>query len=470
MKISRSDDRIKTIIIGLLYWCVLIISNTWALQRHFSWAYPLNFNVVKLFVASITVVVLFLFLPQNDTIYSLYLLIALYVIILPMGSVYCCANKSTVYYLSVFVLYLLIEIFVGKIKIRRINIRLNRDRSGVSKIIIVGSILFVAASIVVLFIERGLPGFKALNFRDVYSIREAYVADSIPVTLAKISSQAFIPFLVTISLYRRKYVYTLLLFFAQFLFFLWLAHKAILFSILIMGVGFFLSKAKRRALCFSCIFTGIFALITVLEGVSGDLSNRINFEIYNMYGLIARRGIFVPAYLKQHYYSYFVVEGHSLAGLFGTIISPFLTRLQVPNPYANMSYTKVIGNLYFDGSNANTGMFGGEMAHFGYFGLLIAAICFLVILLCVKESEKICGKTFTCCISIYSIMSLSNGKAMDIICFSPLLLICIILLTFEINSIKINTPYKKRITGDGRATERLLYKQQGIINQNEDIQ
>ena len=103
----------------------------------------------------------------------------------------------------------------------------------------------------------------------------------------------------------------------------------------------------------------------------------------------------------------------------------------------------VIGKQYLDGSSANTGIFGDEIAHFGYFGIIIAGIILLVFLICVKRSEHVNGKVFTCCLTLYLVFGLTDSGVIQIINFSPLLLVVLILWLFELRASEVEEPFRR---------------------------
>ena len=87
--------------------------------------------------------------------------------------------------------------------------------------------------------------------------------------------------------------------------------------------------------------------------------------------------------------------------------------------------------IYENGSNANTGIFGKELAHFGYAGIVVAALCLLLFLLCVKSSEEKNGREFTCGLSLYLVIGFADAGSIAIISFSPLFWVALLLVFFD---------------------------------------
>ena len=180
------------------------------------------------------------------------------------------------------------------------------------------------------------------------------------------------------------------------------------------------------------------------------------------YSLIIRRAIILPAYLKYSYYVFFVNLDNSHVWLFGTFIAPILTRLGIHYPYETMAYTRVIGdNYYLVGSSANTGLFGEELAHFGFLGIVIAGLLLIIFLICVKRCELSNGKAFTCCLTIYTVISLTDAGVIRLIDFSPMFLIALIAYFFEISEYAMPSERKKGISVSYNKTRFKLRRSNG---------
>ena len=217
-----------------------------------------------------------------------------------------------------------------------------------------------------------------------------------------------------------------------------MGNKLTLFGVIVVPGVYFLTKHKELITpVLIKILVASVAVTSLLLGIVRFASPDISRAIVYSFGLLVRRNIFVPAYLKTCYYDFFVVQGKPIIGLFSTIFAPILFWIGVEYPYSTEgSFTQAVGMIYANDSNANTGIFGREVAHFGYFGIIVAAICFIIILSAIKSSEKRNGRSFVLCFTIYNMLLLNNSGSIEIISFSPLLIMVLILWTYDLNKSK----------------------------------
>ncbi len=410
------------------------------MQNHWSEIWPLELNPLKLILASFSVVVMLLLVPSDRSITGLFITIILYIVIFPIGVLYACQDRNTIYFFSVFLCFSLVEFFIQYITPHPVTIK--AETGNTLKTVPFFGIVILLLTIVFIFRERGAPSLSSMDFSITYDIRSSYEISSLTSRLFDITTKAIIPVLIATYFLKKKYYKVLALLLIQFAFFLWLANKTTIFSIGVLIAGFLLAKAKDGTALFSRLMCFGIAGISVLEGLTSQIENGISRIIYFAYSLLVRRTLFLPAHLKYSYYDYFVVKGNPLEVFFGTFIAPILTRLGIYDPYENLSYTKIIGKLYMDmdGSNANTGVFGTEIANFGYLGILVAAVLLLLFLICVKKSEATNGRVFTCCIAIYTVFSFSDSGVIRLIDYSPMLLIALILSFYKIGGAESPKP------------------------------
>lgn len=422
----------KTVAWGLIYWIVLNISYMWALQNHFANSFPRDFDLLRFCIITPVLFTLLNAIPKEKDagIVSFYLIVLIYMVYIPLAVVFVQQSSNYLYIIAVSIVFYFVEKLSGRIKIYHVSVSLHYSMS-VSKLILCFLILLTAAALVQTFGKRGLPDLSALNFSLIYEIRSSNDISETENSLFHLSTKVIIPILIAVAYYKKRRVSILLLLTAQFLFFLWYAHKTTLFSILVIIAAIILSKRENISLLFSRAFTVGIVIITLLEGFNRGISNRFSKIIYTAYSLLIRRALFVPAYLKNCYYDYFVVQDSPHAGLFGTVAAPILTRLKIPYYYQEVSYAKTIGSVYGYGSHANTGVFGRELAHFGFFGIAVAGTCLLLFLLCVRAGEKTNGRGFILCASFYMILMMQDNGAMAIICFSPLLYLSLLCISFD---------------------------------------
>ena len=423
-------NSIKGIRWGILYWLAINLAYFWALQVHWAEDFPATFDILRFFAATAGILLLLILLPKENEITILYLYIILFLVIIPLTVTYVGGQSSGFYVFSVIGVYAGAEIIACHVKLKEVQIDNGRGK-GLSYLLVAGAIIYVAVTVVLLFMKLGVPKTTALNLTKIYEIRETLPVSARLYNMFQMTAKAILPFLLAIALFKKNRREVILLLGVQFLLFLWLANKTTLVSLGVFLFGYYFSKKENTTALFCKAMTiGVLAL-TILEGLNTGEQTGLAKTIASVFSIFIRRTVFVPAVLKGHFFEFFVSMNNELVGLFGTMVAPLLTRMGVYEPYADLTYTKVIGNLYAGGANANTGMFGKELAHFGYLGILVAGVCLILFLLAVKVCESRNGKQFACGISIYIIVSLQDAGSMEIITFSPMLMVFIMLLIFN---------------------------------------
>lgn len=83
--LSRKHTRNKIIFWGLAYWVLLTLSYSWTLQNHWSDSWPLEWNLLKFIIASITIFMMLKLIPNDDSILSLFITIVLYIVVIQIG-------------------------------------------------------------------------------------------------------------------------------------------------------------------------------------------------------------------------------------------------------------------------------------------------------------------------------------------------------------------------------------------------
>ncbi|MBR5418291.1 MAG: hypothetical protein IK109_09750 [Clostridiales bacterium] len=427
---ESSTNSNKLVIWGMIYWFALSLSFAGTLQISFSATFPLDFNIFKFGLATIAVWFMLMQVPRDDSAFSINLLIILYLVVFPIGVIYSCQDRETFYFLSVAICMVLVESLVKKLEPAKFVFG-SRDHN-LSNTFILGFFVLLMLSVFAVYRERGVPGLDSLNFMNTYKIRSSYTLSSLASVLFNMATKAIVPFLIAVFFLKKKYKIVFVLLGVQFVFFLWLANKTTVFSIGVLVIGYIVAKVKNGSLKFSKIMCAGVISISVLENLMTRFSPRLGRYVELAYSITVRRTLYLPGYLKYSYYDYFVINNNPHNGLFGTFVAPILTRMGFSDPYQQMPYTKVIGNEYYlEGSSANTGMFGTELAHFGYFGIFVAAVLIALFLFCVKKCESTNGKIFTCCLTIYTVFSLTDAGAIQMIDFSPMFLIALILYFFN---------------------------------------
>lgn len=443
----------KLLMWGIVYWIALTSSFVCLFQVRLS-TFPIDFSMVKYVVATITVITMLAVIPNDDSAVGFSIIIILYMVVFPIAAMYACYNRESWYYISVFFCIIVVEWFMSHVSTKLVRLRCG-DKN-LSQIVIALSLVILGLTVFVMYIERGAPSLLSLDFSMTYLIRSSYVLSSFASGLFQVTTKAIIPFLIAVCFIKKKYRIVCILLLIQFLFFLWLANKTTLFSIGVFAFGYLIGKSKHSGLMFSKVMSLGMIGISILQGYNIEGEAGLSRIIAYAYSIIVGRAIILPAYLKYSYYDYFVNLENSREWLFGTFFGPFLTRLGIHNPYETVPYTKLIGNNYYlVGSNANTGLFGAELAHFGYLGIYIAGLLLILFLFCIKRCELTNGKAFTCCLTIYTVSSLADAGIIRLIDFSPMFVIALIAYFYEISEHAMETERKKEV---GVSHKRIRFK------------
>ena len=313
----------KLFLSGIFYWISLTISFVYALQVHWSSDFPLHFSILKYCCATISVIIMLYVIPNNESITSLFLITILEMVVLPIAIIYACQDRESLYYVSIVVSFIIVELLVSYRAPSHITYRFNSIN--LSNIVILFSLIVIIITVFSIFRERGVPTLEALNLSRIYEIRSSYTLSKNGLRLFRVTSKTLIPFVLAVCFVKKKYGHIVLLLFMELLFFLWLGHKTVLFEIGILVIAYYISKRKNPAFFFSWSMGVGCILMSVLEGQSLQNERGIGSLIYWGYSLLVRRVLFLPAYLKYCYYDFFVLKDNALEGVWGTFISPIMT-------------------------------------------------------------------------------------------------------------------------------------------------
>ena len=209
-------------------------------------------------------------------------------------------------------------------------------------------------------------GLKYLNFNflNVYLIREES-AKNLPSLFSYFTpsiSKVFIPLMVAISLYKKKYLYTLLGIFSGIMVFGLTAHKGPMFyPLLVFFIYKILDKRSER-------LTGLLFGGYLLSIIAPIVIYFINDSFFAIGSFSFRRVYFVPALLNFFYYDFFSSNPLVL------LSESKLTLGLVDYPYS-LNSSRLIAYLYTKGSlttgGANTGWIGSSYMNFGFSGMLL---------------------------------------------------------------------------------------------------
>ena len=384
--------------------------------------FPKNIDLPRYVNGCIWIIILLLILEWKRKAVEFFLLFLIMFQIIPITVCYEFSYGDTMYYNMLCLLFLLCEMFV----------RGNRKRiyeTGIKKIenYFVALMLFSALFSIVLCLRYyGFPSISVLNFRTVYDFRKTltftigHYADKI----FNLAVTLFLPMLISRSLLKKKYLTGLLLSGIQVAFYLYTGQKTYIMYIPLVIIAIWV---KREG--FHCEFWITSALGLSLFSVF--CSKYQIDKIDDLYDLLIRRVLFLPAYLKFIHFDFF--QNHDFIGLTGAI--PRFLLLDPNNNYVLKPYVFQIGKLYFDAPkmSADTGFFIEGYSRFGYIGMVISFFILTMFFLLIDRFEQKNDYKTTIAYLIVPVYSLTESQIIGSLFFGKWFFVLLILLFYKRN-------------------------------------
>lgn len=285
-----------------------------------------------------------------------------------------------------------------------------------------GAIIFVFA-LVAWYFYSGAFVFFNLNLKDVYEYRADSSAAARIGLLSYIINwvfNSFTLFLISLFLWKKKYLAVILFVAIQVFFFGVSSHKSVLFSpFLVIGVWFlFKNKRSLYVLPLSLLSIVFFSIV-----------------LYASYGYIflgsvfVRRILYVPAYLSYKYFDFFSENEYVFWS--NGIFSSFLT-----DGY-DKPLGQVVGDFIGTGVYANNGFVASGYAHAGLLGLCIYTF-FVVLILRLLDALVLKYRApvwFVVSCTVYPIFSIFLSSDLVVSLISHGLFVSILVTYFYITSI-----------------------------------
>lgn len=416
-------DNNKLIVVALLFKILLDYTYIILFQEYFSTgAHTENLNIVKMFISYLITVIQFYSVPRIDNSSRICIVIMLFYIMLPLGTVYACKNENTFFYMLISLLFIFYEYFSCNIKVN------NSIDFGISSVVVL--ILYIITILVytIMFLLKGLPTLDAFNLSNIYELREenALIGNKYLYYFVRYQAITINPIFIILSYLKNKKISLMFFILLQTFLFLWLGHKSMFFLIFALVILLYISKYKNVSEIIGVFFL-LFTFILLLYVAIDSNNSFINMVI----SLYVRRALFVPAVLKFNYFEYFIEN--PTVGFWGTIVAPLLSAAGFTNPYPTISVAKEIGYIYAKGSHANTGLWAAEIAHFGIIGVFVTFICLFIFDYLMKLSDIKNGKRFTIIVLFSTIIGFNNGSILDMFSISSTAFSLLFLLFFTYN-------------------------------------
>lgn len=391
----------------VLDWSYYLLSQYPRYEVQFS----LDINAYKLFTSYLVIIITCLLTYNNFDIISFFERMIFFFIVTPISSVYALRNESGIFFFAVVICFSVVVLILGgsKISFYRTSKKMydldtcyngkaiNFSEGKTSKFVGLFCLLFTISTMFFMLLYNGLPSIVALNLNDVYSIRENYVSSKYVEYMLSICTTVLVPFGFAVGYILKKSRIVIFYSLAQMLFFLWTGNKIYLFSILLIGMTVWVLRKKCSL---NYLFVGMLAISIVgCIFAMAEKGNEMNF----IFSVINRRGLLEPATLKFFYFDFFLIEHHKTVGFSGTVFAPLF------NNSVDTSYRYEISQNYTNiRSNANTGLFGGDIAQIGYFSFIGCLFLLLLLFLYIKKTKKMCGDSFALIFYIFIVYYLND--------------------------------------------------------------
>ncbi len=316
-----------------------------------------NTNINKMVYSWLLFILIFVAQPKNPNKPSTYLFLFMTLIMwIPLISYYWMNDMDSSYVTCEILCIIIISFWCRLMRTRRFLIGRSVSYSFFNAIFAIYTLMTVY-----LILKRGGIDLRALNFRNVYDIRDEYNnLRSIDGYLMNWSARALFPAMSSYMFLRRKKGPLALAFLLQIGLYMSYGHKTFLASTVLMIIVFVL-VLKRKAI--RKIIT-IFSVGNVVAYFLDVLGITIALRVFLPY-----RTLFVPVKNQFHYFEYF--SSHDFLQLSGSALGRLF--------FSEYKYDRPIGYIveaYFrnSGSNGNTGVFSYGFADFGFVGMLIVAV------------------------------------------------------------------------------------------------
>lgn len=418
MKRNKNDIFYLLILLtfrGVLDWSYNILGKV-----QFDVEFDIRLNLLKCIFSYIALV--FLAAPtygSKKLSFLFYRMILLFTIA-PLSCVYAWRNENSVFFVLVVLTFFIAEYIVLRTKyisqsVSRIHLRNKQS----SKLVCSCSVLLSLITLFLMYGTNGIPSLSTVLLDTVYEVRSNFSVSTYLTYLLFVTSLVLVPFGLADAYTRKKPVLLVFYFLTQIVLFLWTGNKAWLFSLLLFIGIIVILKLKKG---FNLFFLGVCAITAV-----GCLTNQTDIGI-GIFSLINRRVLLDPAALKFFYYDYFIVNDHSTIGFAGTLLAPIVNFLHPTGSLPDYAYT--ISSIYTDSpSNAVTGLYGGDFAHFGVFSFILVPIALVFFSFLVEVSNKRSGSMFTILLFSFLAYFFNDQKIVPyFLDFRGIILIFIVLL------------------------------------------
>ncbi len=372
MKLYEVEKYVIVDIIGIILFKIVLDYSyiSFVVPYYEYMGFTLDFNLIKYLEGWIVYLVLFALLNRHKQ-HVLYmtLLISFLLLIVPTITLYSFKSEPSEYFYSMMIPYVAMLLAITTKRIRLYYFPYGKQ------IAITVSLLLV---VIVFSHYLSTVGIGHINFdlSKVYELRSEYGLASNAGIFGYLNSwvtKVFNIFLIAIALFRRKYIYILLLVLVQILLFGFSGHKAVLFSVILLAGLYLFDKAKHHS---------TIIIYSTLTSISLSLIYFNLLKELMLPSVLIRRVFFVPSNLNYVYFDYF--SSYDYLYWSNSILKNIFTY-----PY-EVSPPLVIGDyLGYHEMAANTGIFGSGYMHLGIIGIIIYIFIFTLLINLVQQFNKL---------------------------------------------------------------------------------
>ena len=350
--------------------------------------HTVDFNLFNLIMSYFMLLVILAIIPKSLAKFS-YIAnnIILILTIIPMLNRYAFHNESSFYMLITLIAFIAQTLIISKLP----NFKVPSIK-GFYQVTMIVCVVLIVYTFSMLFIKNGFPSATALNYFDVYEVRESYQGFPMSNYIIQAMGNAILPCLIAISFVKRKYFKGMVAVMLQLLLFLYTGHKYFalmlpLLVVIILGI-----KSKY----FYEIITG---------GIAAALPVSIALKPISLVPIsVLFRMLFIPTQIKFFFYDFISTNPYLLfsEGMIGNLFG-------LTSPY-DTSFVHIISDVYYNdpSSAANTGYLADGYVQMGIAGILIVALVFAIIVKFVDSVSNHVNCYIVCALLLPAFFSLND--------------------------------------------------------------
>lgn len=349
-------------------------------------------DVQRILIAALLLLIYFYLLPHSiHTVSDFLLQVWSLIAYLPMVMLYAFGNQRQEYmFMAAFCM--LVILIAQHFKF---TIRIPRLASG-------ANIALGIMAIITLYVYGALIVSRGLSFNfnilDVYGIRDEYtdVASGFPFLQYFVFWQGYVinPTMIAHFFRRRQYIFAGGMVVLHFLLFSLTGLKSLLTGIFFVILILYFLRRKYTFSQFSLGLSGLVMSMTFLTA----FTNNANFISYAV-----RRLLYLPALISFKFYEFFSVNSQAHLGH-----SIFKSFVNYPYDYPPSG---LVANYMDPGvfGGANTGIFGDAYGNFGFVGMIIFSLIFILFLRVIDSLSRGKDWQFVACMMVMPIFAMVNS-------------------------------------------------------------